>query len=152
MADTTPAQIIAEAPLGALIRFGNGEPKPPARFKKKLSAWEDKNGVGTLVEVNQGHGTFTLHMGDMCPGEVIVMRVYRTYMADSALTFALDREPDLGSILCGNVYNERFGKVEKITPDEVAARDWLSRNPFGELRRIDAPGRYTVLHAARKAA
>ena len=32
--------IIDQAPLGALIRYTDGSPKPPARFTKKLAAWE----------------------------------------------------------------------------------------------------------------
>ena len=37
-------------PLGALIRYTDGSPKPPARFTKKLAAWERSNGVGRLVK------------------------------------------------------------------------------------------------------
>ena len=40
--------IIDTAPLGALIRYTDGSPKPPARFTKKLAAWERSNGVGLL--------------------------------------------------------------------------------------------------------
>lgn len=42
--------IIDAAPLGALIRYTDGSPKPPARFTKKLAAWERSNGVGRLVK------------------------------------------------------------------------------------------------------
>ncbi|CUX80010.1 hypothetical protein Ga0058931_0708 [Roseibaca calidilacus] len=42
--------IIDTAPLGALIRYTDGSPKPPARFTKKLAAWERSNGVGRLVK------------------------------------------------------------------------------------------------------
>ena len=42
--------IIDQAPLGALIRYTDGSPKPPARFTKKLAAWERSNGVGRLVK------------------------------------------------------------------------------------------------------
>jgi hypothetical protein len=38
------------APLGALIRYADGRPKPPARFTKKLTAWERSNGMGRLVK------------------------------------------------------------------------------------------------------
>ena len=37
------------APLGALIRYSDGAPRPPARFAKKLAAWERRNGLGRLV-------------------------------------------------------------------------------------------------------
>ena len=42
--------IIDTAPLGALIRYTDDSPKPPARFTKKLAAWERSNGVGRLVK------------------------------------------------------------------------------------------------------
>lgn len=42
--------IIDTAPLGALIRYTDGSPKPPARFSKKLAAWERSNGIGRLVK------------------------------------------------------------------------------------------------------
>ena len=42
--------IIDSAPLGALIRYTDGSPKPPARFTKRLAAWERSNGVGRLVK------------------------------------------------------------------------------------------------------
>ena len=41
--------IIDTAPLGALIHYTDGSPKRPARFTKKLAAWERSNGVGRLV-------------------------------------------------------------------------------------------------------
>ncbi|MGF7163552.1 hypothetical protein FHS85_005222 [Rhodoligotrophos appendicifer] len=42
------------APLGSLIRYTDGTPKPPARFSKKLAAWERRNGVGRLVKTEAG--------------------------------------------------------------------------------------------------
>ena len=42
--------IIETALLGALIRYTDGSPKPPARFTKKLAAWERSNGLGRLVK------------------------------------------------------------------------------------------------------
>ncbi|EZP69562.1 hypothetical protein BV96_04102 [Sphingomonas paucimobilis] len=38
------------APLGSLIRYSNGEPRPPERFTRKLKAWNNDNGIGRLVE------------------------------------------------------------------------------------------------------
>ena len=42
--------ITDKAPLGALIRYSDGSTKPPARFTKKLAAWERSNGLGRLVK------------------------------------------------------------------------------------------------------
>ena len=38
------------APLGSLIRYSNGEPRPPERFRRKLAAWNNDNGTGRFVE------------------------------------------------------------------------------------------------------
>jgi len=35
--------IYTSAPLGSLIRYSNGKPRPPARFRRKLRAWEHEN-------------------------------------------------------------------------------------------------------------
>jgi len=45
--------IIDPAPLGALIRYTDGSPQPPARFTKKLATWERSNSVGRLVKKEQ---------------------------------------------------------------------------------------------------
>ena len=42
--------IIDTAPLGALIRYTDGSPKPPARFTKELAAWKRSNDVDRLVK------------------------------------------------------------------------------------------------------
>lgn len=52
--------IYENAPLGSLIRYSNGTSRPPARFIRKLKAWEQRNGVGRLVRKEpprerQGH-------------------------------------------------------------------------------------------------
>ena len=75
--------IIETAPLGALIRYTDGRPKPPARFTKKLAAWERSNGVGRLVKkdpprVHQtwtAPASFTLHEGNFSSDGVILVRI-----------------------------------------------------------------------------
>ena len=70
--------IIDTAPLGALIRYTDGCPKPPARFTKKLAAWERSNGVGRLVKKEPPRvyptwtapASFTLHEGNAQAGEI----------------------------------------------------------------------------------
>ena len=47
--------ILDTAPLGAHIRYTDNSPKPPARFTKKLAAWERSNGVGWLVKLSLIH-------------------------------------------------------------------------------------------------
>ena len=42
--------IYETAPLGSLIRYSNGEPRPPERFTRKVKAWTNDNGVGRLTD------------------------------------------------------------------------------------------------------
>ena len=45
------AQLISDtAPLGAIIRYSDGTPRPPERHRRKLQAWERHNNTGRLVK------------------------------------------------------------------------------------------------------
>ena len=98
--------IIDTAPLGALIRYTDGSPKPPARFTKKLAAWERSNGVGRLVkkEPLRSYATwtalasFTLHEGNFSSDGVILVTIMRSHSADSLLTFDVVEEPKAGQV------------------------------------------------------
>ena len=46
----TAHDIYDSAPIGSVIRFTDGQEKPPARFKQKVRAWEKRNASGTLTE------------------------------------------------------------------------------------------------------
>ena len=39
------ALIFDIAPLGSLVAYSDGTPRPPARFTRKLAAWERRNGT-----------------------------------------------------------------------------------------------------------
>lgn len=70
------------ASLG-IIRYSDGTARPPARFRKKLSAWESRNGTGRLVKKEpprsgatySSPACFTLHEGDFGEGSIIVVSV-----------------------------------------------------------------------------
>ena len=76
--------IFDTAPLGALIRYTDGSPKPPARFTKKLAAWKEKNATGLLVRKECasvlaggwriGAG-FSLRVGEFGTARTVVMIV-----------------------------------------------------------------------------
>ena len=86
--------IIDTAPLGALIRYTDGSPKPPARFTKKLAAWERSNGVGRLVKKEPPRSyptwtapaSFTLHEGNFSSDGVILVTSRFAHEAAPALT------------------------------------------------------------------
>lgn len=72
------AQLIYDiAPLGSLVRYCDGSPKPQ-RFKRKLAAWENSDGSGRLVRKVPARETasymlpasITLHKGDLASSGV----------------------------------------------------------------------------------
>lgn len=71
------------APLGALVAYSDGIPRPPARFSRKLAAWRRFNGVGRLDEktpavlrgAHEVPARFTLHVGDYGSYGTLVMTV-----------------------------------------------------------------------------
>lgn len=94
------------APLGSLVAYSDGTPKPPTRFTKKLAAWERRNGVGRLVRKEPGRERptyssppcFTLREGDFSSGGIILVTVMHTYGIDSDLQFHVVERPKVGQV------------------------------------------------------
>jgi hypothetical protein len=63
-------ELLALEPLGELVRFSDGTPRPPARFKKKLASWLSSNSEGYFSELRGGDSpyfTLTRHPTDASP-------------------------------------------------------------------------------------
>ncbi len=119
--------IYDSAPLGSLIRFSNGEPRPAARFTRKLRAWNEENGMGRLVDRSAGRAgaypspaTFALHLGNYDSQGTIVMVVRRIYTVDSALRFEISEQPKAGMV---RILSRRDGREElhHLAPNMAAA-------------------------------
>jgi hypothetical protein len=125
------------ASLGSVIRYCDGTPKPPARFRKKLSAWESRNGTGRLVkkEPPRSRATysspacFILHEGDFGQGGMIVLSVRRTWSVESHLCFEIVERPAIGTV---RVLQELGDSPEllHLARDREAAVRWLSSNQY----------------------
>ncbi|TIW91375.1 MAG: hypothetical protein E5V57_32295, partial [Mesorhizobium sp.] len=89
------------APIGSLVAYSDGMPRPPARFAKKLAAWERRNGTGRLVRKEPARERptyvsppcFTLHEGTFGQDGIILVSVMRTYGIDSDLQFRVVERP-----------------------------------------------------------
>ena len=101
------AQIIYDSvPLGSLVRYFDGTPRPPERFKRKLAAWENNNNGGRLVRKSAPHivgthttpASVTLHQGDFGSAGVIVLKVFKTFSVNSPLTFTVIERPKPGIV------------------------------------------------------
>jgi hypothetical protein len=125
------------APLGSVIRYSDGTPKPPARFRKKLAAWERRNGVGRLIrkEPPRERATytspacFTLHEGDFGQAGTIVVSVRRVYSIESDLRFELVERPAIGMV---RVLQDLGDSPEllHLARDREAAKRWLASNQY----------------------
>lgn len=133
--------IIDTAPLGALIRYTDSSPRPPARFTKKLAAWERSNGVGRLVKKEPPRvyptwtapASFTLHEGNFSSDGVILVTIMRTHSADSQLTFEVADEPKAGQV---RILLDFGGNTELLPLAEsvTAAELWIAREGHRNAR------------------
>lgn len=136
--------IFDTAPLGALVRYFDGTPRPPARFAKKLAAWRQRNGVGRLTRKQPARErptyvsppSFTLHEGDFAAGDVIIVTVSRTFPLDSDLRFAIVEHPPLGAVRILQDMGENAELLHLATSRE-AAELWLATNRYSRARIED---------------
>lgn len=125
------------AVLGSVIRYSDGTAKPPVRFRKKLSTWENRNGTGRLVkkEPPRSRATytspacFTLHEGDFGEGGVIVVSVRRTWSVESDLRFVIFERPAIGMV---RVLQDLGDSPEllHLARNREAAERWLANNRY----------------------
>lgn len=128
------------ASLGSVIRYFDSTPKPPARFTKKVVAWESRNGNGRLVKKEpprtratySSPAYFTLHEGDFGEGGVIVISVRRTYSVDSDLRFEIVERPAIGMV---RVLQDLGDSPEllHLARDREAAERWLASNRYNRF-------------------
>jgi hypothetical protein len=141
------AQAIYDAaPLGALVRFSDGKPKPPSRFTKKLATWERSNGVGRLIRKTPpfvrgsytGGATITLHEGDLASNGVVLVTVHRTHGIESDLRFEVTGTPKPGSWRIVRPYGETV-ELLHLADDRAAADAWLRVHRHSDAR-VEAVG------------
>lgn len=133
--------IFDTAPLGALVAYSDGTPKPPARFTKKLAAWERRNGAGRLVRKQPGRERptyssppcFTLREGDFSSGGIIIVTVMHTYGLDSDLQFRVVERPKVGQFRV--VQNIGDGvELLHLADNREAAELWLAKAGYSRAR------------------
>ncbi|ALJ15526.1 hypothetical protein GGR90_002995 [Sphingopyxis italica] len=149
----SPMDIYCHAPLGAKIRFSNGEPRPPDRCTRKVKAWENDNGTGTLIEYRPGcesttyssPPTFALHLATYSSGGVQILVVRRIYSVVSRLDFEIVERPRPGMARVLTVIGEG-DELRHLAADEAAAQAWLGEHRYHNARielvdDPDAPNR-----------
>lgn len=129
--------IFKRAPLGSIVAWSDGTPRPPERHRRKLDAWKTSNSQGRLIR-KQGplraglidpHASFTPHEADYDAGGIIAVRVHRTFSLASSLSFAIVERPAVGSV---RVFDRAGDHAELVhlAPHGAAAEHWLSAHGY----------------------
>lgn len=128
------------APVGAVIRYSDGTPRPPERHVQKLRAWKRRNGQGRLVEKTPekvrptytSPAGFALHEGDYGSDGVVVLSVRGIYDVGSSLKFEVVSVPPAGAVLCLTGFDGSV-ELQHLAADREAAIRWAARNCYSGL-------------------
>lgn len=128
--------IFEHAPVGAIVAWSDGTPRPPERHHRKLDAWKTNNSQGRLIRRHGAlgadpidpHASFTLHEADYGAGGVIAIRVHRTFSLASSLSFAIER-PAVGSVRVFDRAGD-LAELVHLAPHRAAAELWLSEHGY----------------------
>lgn len=133
----TAQRIFDLAPIGSIVAWSDGTPRPPERHTKKLAAWLSTNARGRLIAKQEERrlGTvvipagFTLHETDLASGGVIVMKVLRTFSVASNLRFEVVEHSPVGSVRIFDRPGDGRELVH-LAADRNEAEAWLSRHGY----------------------
>lgn len=129
--------IYDHAPIGSVVAWSDGTPRPPERFTRKLSAWQSSNSRGRLISKGGGRAignlslsaTFTLHEANYGTGGVVALRVHRTFSLESALSFTIVERPGTGTVRVFDRAGEN-AELVYLALHRAAAEEWLSRHGY----------------------
>ncbi|MBJ7407915.1 MAG: hypothetical protein JHD07_33400 [Bradyrhizobium sp.] len=139
--------IFDNAPIGSIIAWSDATREPPARFRKKLTAWQSSNSKGRLIRKQGGRcvgngslsACFTLHEADYGASGVVAIRVHRTFSLESKLHFTVVERPVMGSM---RVFDRAGDDAELVYlgTNEAEAKEWLTRHgyPGAVLQEVTA--------------
>ena len=139
--------IFEHAPIGAIVAWSDGNPRPPERHRRKLDAGKTNNSQGRLIRkpsvqdigTLDPHGSFTLHEADYGAGGDIAIRVHRTFSLGSTLRFTVIDRPKVGSVRVFDRVGDNAELVH-LAPHRAAAEQWLSEHgyPSAVLEEVTA--------------
>jgi hypothetical protein len=129
------------APLGALIHFSDGTPRPPDRFRRKLADWQNRNGVGRLIRKSSAvdrrssgyPASFALHLGSYGSHGTIVLVVTRHFLVTSSLQFQIVEMPSPGSVRVLTSYGDD-DELRHMAHDMASAEAWLAAHHYSDAR------------------
>jgi hypothetical protein len=137
------------APMGALIRYCDGTPQPPARFRRKLEAWSSRNDQGYLTRkepavAGKSYATpdrFILRKTGFSESERPIAIIFNLLVTvASPSRYEILSQPQPGQVLIFNASSDTRELVH-IASDEAAAKLWLTHHgyPNATLETIPTP-------------
>ena len=147
--------IFDNTPLGSIIKYSDGEPKPPARFTRKLEHWERSNGSGRLIRKSPGRdvgnyqcpASITVHEGDLGGGGIVLIVLHRSFSVDTRFRFEVIETPALGSVRVLGQYGAGTELLHLAASYEAAAR-WLKYHPHSNAVLEEVMAKEPVQQAA----
>ncbi|ARP67894.1 hypothetical protein A9K65_020795 [Mesorhizobium sp. WSM1497] len=132
------------APLGSLIRYSDGAPKPPARFTRKLADWERRNGLGRLVRKSppRDHPTYsapasiTLNEGNFSSGGIMLVTTMCIHSLNSALSFEIVERPAIGMVRVLHQIADH-DELLHLAESRDAAELWTAKTGYRNARLED---------------
>ena len=131
------AHLVLQAPIGSIIAWSDGTPRPPERHRRKLSAWQTNNSSGRLIRKQDERAVgsvtlpanFTLHEADHGAGGVIAIRIHRTFSLGSSLRFSVLERPAIGLILVLDRPGDD-AELVYLAGNRADAEEWLTRHGY----------------------
>ncbi len=132
------AQLIFDlVPLGSIVRYSDGTPRPPERFRKKLASWENRNSGGRLIRKQAAcrvgatvlPASITLHEGNYGGGGVMVLTVHRSFSVSTDLKFSVTERPGIGAVRVLNRLGDD-AELVYLASHRADAEEWLTRHGY----------------------
>lgn len=128
--------IFDRAPIGAVVAWSDGTPRPPDRFNRKLSDWKKRNGRGTLVRKRPGMDLgpdmaiphcFVLDEGDVGAAGIPARRIRPQFDVESTLEFVVLERPRIGAV---RVLDRASDSAEllNLARDRADAQEWVTKH------------------------
>jgi hypothetical protein len=133
----TARAIFESAPLGSLVRYSDDQPRPPARFTRRLETWRQRNGQGILVKKAPSRTlgkvpipeTFTLQVGSYGSQGIVVLVCCASTIWRVRSPYFVERVPRPGQALVVTGFADQ-PELRHLAANLSEAEAWAARKGY----------------------
>jgi hypothetical protein len=127
--------IIANAPLGAIISFADGTPRPISRYRRKLAEWITRNDRGRLIRKEPAfvRGNYRYPGGFGLQIDKPAVTLTRHFQVGSQLNFEICELPPPGSVYI-LVSSGDTDELVHLAHDMAEAQAWMVQHRISKAR------------------